>query len=163
MGLFSALGKVVGKVAQVGLSKVTHGLSDQVLKQLKGRGAAKPLRNKLSGIQQEALVNKLAPMSPRVVRTETVLADAASNNASWMRGPALRKRRAGKPRLMSRATATPRAAPRKPRGATKAKRGGGRRPPPGGLDLKAMGAQYRAAGKPISWAEWRATYPIKRG
>lgn len=45
----------------------------------------------------------------------------------------------------------------------KAKRapGKGRTPPKGGLDLKRMAAQWRAAGKPGTWIGWIKSNPIR--
>lgn len=42
----------------------------------------------------------------------------------------------------------------KPKSAPKAKKKGGRKPPSGGLDLKALAASWRAAGKPGTWQDW---------
>lgn len=42
------------------------------------------------------------------------------------------------------------------------KRKGSRKPPAGGLDLRAMGAAWRAAGKPGTWRDWIKTNQIRK-
>jgi len=37
-----------------------------------------------------------------------------------------------------------------------------RKPPAGGLDLKAMAAAWRDAGKPCAWPAWVKKHQIKR-
>lgn len=64
MGLFGFLKKAVGKVAKAGLSIVTHGASDKVLKAIKASAGSKSPR------QQEALIAKLEPVAPRTKNTE---------------------------------------------------------------------------------------------
>lgn len=44
----------------------------------------------------------------------------------------------------------------------KVRTGKGRTPPRGGLDLKAMAAQWRAAGKPGTWLGWIKSQPIHK-
>lgn len=58
--------------------------------------------------------------------------------------------RVGKPRKRRKKVTT--------NGAAKPKR----KPPGGGLDLKAMAAAWRAAGKPGTWISWIKANPIKR-
>lgn len=56
--------------------------------------------------------------------------------------------------LMLAAARTARTARRKGPKKGKGKRGGGRRAPTGGLDLKAASVSWRAAGKPGKWLDW---------
>jgi len=82
MGLFGSIlkgvKKVAGFAAKTGLSKLTGGASDIVLKKLKGTGQVKAVLAK-TGIppteQDKALVNKLFPdrVNPSVKQTERVL------------------------------------------------------------------------------------------
>lgn len=82
MGLFGSIFKGVKKaagfVAKTALSKATGGVSDQVLKKLKGLGQVKAVLAKKGHQptqQDQALVNKIMPdaFSPTVKRTEQVL------------------------------------------------------------------------------------------
>lgn len=134
MGLFGFIGKVAGKVAKAGLSVATKGLSDKVFSALKGKGA-KPAATKQTAaptIQNQALMAKLGAPVVKLSQTE---AGEGGYVAS-----ALRRRRSRKRR---KATSS---------GTSK------RKPPTGGLDLKALSASWKAAGKPGSWQEWIATH-----
>jgi hypothetical protein len=76
MGLFGSIFKLAGKVGKFGLSKLTHGASDQVLKVLKGRGQVHQVLAKSSTDpteQEKALVAKLNYGSPRTLSTVQVL------------------------------------------------------------------------------------------
>lgn len=157
MGLFGSLKKIAGGVLKAGLSVATRGVSDKVLSALKGLGkkratvAAKPLE---LTEQNYALVNKLGQATPKVKVTE-VLAQARSGGA--MRGTYKAKASYKRKRRMSEP-----AAPRTTTARTKRYQPGTRRPPPGGLDLKAMAAQWRGAGKPGRWIDWIKANPIRR-
>jgi len=152
MGLFSfigKLGKAVGKVAAPVLkavaSRATGGLSDSILKKIKGNPG------KLSPNQTAALVEKTGGYIPRVQRTETVQAEG------WGFGKDPVKRKPMQHRPMRPKA---RRSPAKARTARKApapkarKAGGGRKPPTGGLDLRALSASWKAAGKPGTWQGW---------
>lgn len=81
MGLFSFVGKALGKVAKAGLSALTHGASDKVLKVLKGTGGTTKntaFGSNASPAQEQALVAKLTPFKPHVVNTTRVIQAAAS-------------------------------------------------------------------------------------
>lgn len=82
MGLFGSvfkgIKKAAGFVARTALNKATGGVSDQVLKKLKGLGQVKAVLAKKGHeptVQDQALVNKIMPdaFSPTVKRTEQVL------------------------------------------------------------------------------------------
>lgn len=64
-------------------------------------------------------------------------------------GAPLGKARSGRRRAPSATARPPKAA------------GSGRKPPKGGLDLKAMAAAWRAAGKPGKWIDWIRANPIR--
>jgi len=85
MGLFGGIKKALGFAARVGLSKLTGGASDIVLKKLKGTGQVKQVLAKKgmpTTAQDRALVNKLFPdaVNPSIKQTEQVL-DAAGSRA----------------------------------------------------------------------------------
>lgn len=79
MGLFGSIFKLGKGLARAALSKATGGVSEQVLKKLKGRGQVKMVTAK-TGMppteQEKALVNKAFPdeYNPSVKQTEQVLA-----------------------------------------------------------------------------------------
>lgn len=167
MGLFGSIGKLLGGVAKAGLSVATRGVSDKVLSALKGMGkkrSSTALKPQLWTEQQAALVNKMGQAVPRVRRTE-VMADAVSGDALpgyYKRKSSYKRKRASTRRAATSAPepATPRrSAPRRTRRTTA---GGKRQPPPGGLDLRAMAAQWRSAGKPGRWIDWIRSNPIRR-
>jgi len=155
MGLFSfvgkavkALGKVAAPVLKAVASKATGGLSDSILKKVKGNPG------KMSPTQVEALIEKTGGYTPRVVRTE-------SRAEGWGFGKSLpgKGARASKRKPAQRApvrpakarTARKAAAPKAPKARKVAS---GRKPPTGGLDLKALSASWKAAGKPGTWQGW---------
>lgn len=76
---------------------------------------------------------------PRVKRRAAMAAPAAPKRAA--KGAAPSKARKGRRR-----------APAKPAGGSK------RKPPTGGLDLKALSASWKAAGKPGTWQGWIAAH-----
>lgn len=126
MGLFGSIGRVLGKVAKAGLNQVTHGASDMLLKQLKGRGQQKPLTSKLSTVQQAALANKLfaGEKPPSTSRIESVLEEAAGGAPTRANSgrPKSKRRYTGKPKpqLPSFSFGRSRSAP-KPKPAPKSK------------------------------------------
>jgi len=73
MGLFSFVGKALGKVAKAGLSVATKGLSDKVFSALKGKGQ-KPGPSKpaaYASMQNQALLAKIGAPVPKLSRTES--------------------------------------------------------------------------------------------
>lgn len=136
MGLLGTLLKGIGKVAKAGLSVATHGVSDKVLGVLKSTQAAKPTVAKpFLTTQKAAAIMKLKQMTPQV-KTTTVYASARSGAGQ-----------AGK--YSSAGTTKP-----KKRAPRKASTGAKRKPPTGGLDLKALSRSWNAAGKPGKWIDW---------
>lgn len=133
MGLFGFVGKALGKVAKAGLSVATKGLSDKVFSALKGKGN-KPTATKPTAtptMQNQALMAKLGAPVVKLSQTE---AGEGGYVASALRRRGTRRRSAKKA----------------PRSSSSTKR----RPPTGGLDLKALSASWRAAGKPGTWQSW---------
>lgn len=105
MGLFGSIFKVVGSVAKGVASKLTHGVSDQVLKLVKGRGSVKQVAASPDvSIQQQALVAKAmqGAKGPSVVRTAIApLMKLYAPGAGSSSGGT--KRAAGKPKALTKA------------------------------------------------------------
>lgn len=158
MSFFSFLGKTVGKIAKAGLGVATGGISTQIIDTVGGL-----LQKKKQAVNQQnlyeaaGLTDKYAPPARR---TESAMPGAGYIPA-YGGGPVNVSRPARRTR--KRAAAAPRraAAPRM-RAKKKRRAGGGRTPPPGGLDLKAMSRDWRAAGSPGTWQQWIASNPIHR-
>lgn len=176
MGLFSFVGKAVGAVAKGVASRLTGGASDMLLKVLKGRADAKKASQQTA--QAQALYNKIGGPPAVPVLTRGPLAQPGEGWNFARRGTASPKRAATrgkrKPRTAPaseyyespedrarydaeerRLTGGGRSgSPAKPRTAKKATGGAKRTVPKGGLDLAKIGQMYRAAGKPMPWAEF---------
>lgn len=146
MGLFGSIFKAVGKVAKVGLSVATKGVSDKVFQVLKGRGTAKQVASTpdVTG-QQLAVIEKWRGIAPNV-KTTTVLA------AVKKKQPAKVARAMKQRREPDYDDEPPPRRKRKPPRALRPRR----KPPSGGLDLKALSASWKAAGKPGTWQGWIA-------
>jgi hypothetical protein len=85
VGLFGFVGKALGKVAKAGLSVVTGGKSDVVLKLLKGRGQTSkhPVFDSNQSLpQDQALMAKLG-ISPSVKNTERYLESAQAGVSQY--------------------------------------------------------------------------------
>ena len=161
MSLFSFLGKTVGKIAKAGLGVVTGGISNQVIDTVEGL-----LQKKKQAVNQQnlyeaaGLTDKYAPPARR---TESALPGSGYLPAYRTSGPemvnSVPKPRARVRRKRAAAATRRTAAPRRTRRAATGRR---RAPPPGGLDLKAMSREWRAAGSPGTWQEWIANNRITR-
>lgn len=161
MGLFGSIFKVVGKVAKAGLSVATKGISDKVFSVLKGRGGAKQVQNTPdTTAQQQAIIEKWRGIAPNV-KTTTVLAAVKKKQPA----PVARALKQRRPRYMADEpgqgepwgsnageTGPPPRRKRKPPKALRPRR----KPPSGGLDLRALSASWKAAGKPGTWQGWIA-------
>jgi len=172
MGLFGSILKGIGKVAKAGLSVATHGVSDKVISAAKSFGVkltAKRQKPKLNTEQETALINKMGQALPRVRITE-VQDDMRSGGGligTYKRKPAYKSKRSGVSVRSAASNGTRAAAPRAlPAPRKRAKRaassGAKRAPPPGGLDLSAMAAAWRSAGKPGTWIGWIKSNQIRR-
>lgn len=154
MGLFGSIFKVVGKVAKAGLSVATKGISDKVFSVLKGRGQAKQVQNTPdTTAQQQAIIEKWRGIAPNVKTTEVLRAVKKRQPAKVARtmhypDDAYDEHRAA-------AGETRGSGPRRKRKPPRALRPR-RKPPTGGLDLKALSASWKAAGKPGTWQGWIA-------
>lgn len=138
MGLFSGLAKLAGKVVKTGLSVATGGKSDAVLKVAKGIiGAAKP---KAKPAMTTADYAAVLDYQPDVTTGRTIYEDGVA-----MPGLKVKKKAAPKKK---------KAAPKKAKAAPKKAAAKKRAPPKGGLDLKALSASWKAAGKPGTWQGW---------
>lgn len=138
MGLFSGLAKLAGKVVKTGLSVATGGKSDAVLKVAKGIiGAAKPKSKPAMTMADYAAV---LDYQPDVTTGRTIYEDGVA-----MPGLKVKKKAAPKKK---------KAAPKKAKAAPKKAAAKKRAPPKGGLDLKALSASWKAAGKPGTWQGW---------
>lgn len=175
--MFGFIKKGLGKLAKGVASKLTMGASDHVLKALKSLGTAKRVlstRRRTSAAEAQMLKYGV----PRV-RQSTVIGMAAAGAGTpgtYGRRKATSRRRASpepayddelpapRPRRRARrkkaASVSRRPATRTP---TRRRRATGtgarRRPPPGGLDFRAMSAEWKAAGKPGTWQEWIRSNP----
>lgn len=176
MGLIGSLLKGVGKIAKAGASVLTHGVSDKVLTIAKGLGkksTAIALKPADATAQYEASVNKAAQGTGVRKAAATASARAGLGQVgTYAKGgklsPAMqRAMKYGAPKLSATKTtyapAVLKRAKKSPRGNPAGMRGTGKRvPPPGGLDLAAMALAWRAASKPVSWAQWIKTQQIRR-
>lgn len=150
MGLFGGLFKVVGKVAKAGLSVATKGISDKVFAVLKSRGSARQVQHTPDVTQQQqAVIEKWRGIAPNV-KTTTVLAAVKKRQPPKVA-------RAMKQRVQYMADEPDQGEPpprrrRKPPKALRPRR----KPPTGGLDLRALSASWKAAGKPGTWQGWIA-------
>lgn len=158
MGLFGSIFHAIGSVAKAGLSTVTHGLSDKVFSVLKGQGKSKQVLNTpvVTG-QQQALVNKLAPLGPpRVISTERTVTEALQPlraRYADSEGPYRTKKMPGraKKRVLQRVATetgyvTQLAPAKRARMPRKARSGAPRKVPKGGLDLARIGQLWRSKG-----------------
>jgi hypothetical protein len=153
MGLFGFVGKLAGKVARFGLSRLTHGASDKVLAVLKSRGAAKPgLKSpRLDTTQKQALMEKLGDLAPRV-QNSTIYTDALAGGATMgtyrKRMPGRRKR--ARQVLEGAPVGRPSVAAGVPRRRHRRSTGRGRELSPGMRQratlMQALAAEWRAAG-----------------
>lgn len=157
MGFFGFIGKALGKVAKAGLSTITHGASDQVIKVLKGRGVEKQVLAKGPSApatnNEVATVRKLLPavrLSPDAALNS--IGSAIQNRVAGVQGYSKRPGKGSgfkaKTKLL-RASSAPKRA--------KAK-GTGRARAPGMVAqqnrMKALAAEWRAAGKPGRWIDY---------
>jgi len=150
MGLFGSIFKVVGKVAKAGLSVATKGVSDKVFSVLKGRGAQKQVASTPDvTAQQLAVIEKWRGIAPNV-KTTTVLAAVKKKQPAKV-ARAMKQR----VRYMADEPDQGEPPPRRRRKPPKALRPR-RKPPSGGLDLKALSASWKAAGRPGTWQGWIA-------
>lgn len=145
MGFFKKLARGIGKLAKKALPVVAKGIASNVpggthvLKAVKAVGAA--VRSK------KVAAIKLQPASVRGLITKHQITAPGKINA---------------PKVT---VAMPGGAPipggtGKRRKRVKVKRAGSsnRKPPSGGLNLKALSASWRAAGKPGTWQQWIASH-----
>ena len=147
------LGKFLKKAAKLG-SKLARPIlattpvgalalrAQQTLKSLGGNMKAARL-GKIQPLSVRASVEKIAPSASLSLRK---FPTSAANGTSGRISARSSKRKASR-------------MPQKRRTAT----GKGRRTPPsGGLDLRAMAAAWRAAGKPGSWRDWIRTNQLRK-
>jgi hypothetical protein len=175
MGLFGFIKKGIGKVAKAGLSVVTKGLSDKAFKVLKDVGQAKQAQKQAAANQVTLQTYaRQAKLTPRVAMTQTPRAVKLALRPMGEKAPAKRKtyrapKSAGGGEWSSKgmydiAVAQRSAKKKRKKGAAKVTRakGTGRKAPKGGLDLKAIAAKWRAAGKPGTWIGYIKANPIKK-
>ena len=139
--------KLGGKIARPILATTPVGAlalrAQQTLKSLGGNLKAARL-GKIEPLSVRAGIEKIAPSAAKSLRRFPTLA-GGTGARSIARGST--RRRKALRMTQKRQTAT----------------GTGRRvPPAGGLDLRAMAAQWRAAGKPGSWRDWIRTNQIRK-
>lgn len=106
----------------------------------------------LGGNLKAARLGKIQPLSVR----STVEKIAAAGPAKRLRVPFPTRKAASRPRPISANGS------KMPQNGKTANGKGKRVPPKGGLDLKRMAAEWRAAGKPGTWLGWIKSNPIKK-
>lgn len=142
MGLFGFVKKAIGKVAKAGLSVVTKGASDKIFSALKGKGAAKPAaKQAYGGITTNQTQAAVAKVTTPKKNTTAVIKQATGVKKK----AAPKRKKAAAPKVKT----------------AKVKKVSNRKPPKGGLNLKAMSAKWRAAGSPGTWQGWIKANPIK--
>lgn len=138
MGLFSGLGKLVGKVVKTGLSVATGGKSDAVLKVVSNvTGIGKP---KAKPAMTTADAMNVLRYQPNVTTGRTTYAEGSGSAM-----PGLRRRTPPKPKKKKAAPKKP--AKKAPTKAAKPRSTAKKAPPKGGLDLAKIGQMWTAAGK----------------
>lgn len=161
MGLLKKLGKGIAKIAKknkkslligarVIAAGVTRGKSEKVIGNLKSVGAAVKTYKGLTkrpNKSESAILAKAATLgTPPLVNikapAQTMPGGAPLRGVARLPGAARPKAR--------------KVAASKPKKAAPKRSGSGRKPPKGGLDLKALSASWKAAGKPGTWQGWIA-------
>lgn len=144
----SWLSKVIKKVkkpllgaARVALSGATGGLSEKVITVGKAIGKAKKVSKATKAL--DAMPRLQLAENKYYVPAPT---EGVGVQATAMPGGASLRKKAPKRRKTT-------AKAKKPK-ATKKASGSKRKPPSGGLNLKALSASWKAAGKPGTWQQW---------
>lgn len=146
----SWLSKVIKKVkkpllgaARVALSGATGGLSEKVMSIGKAVGKLKKVSKASKAL--DAMPRLQLAESKYYVPAPTegvgVQATAMPGGSSLRKAPKRRRKTTAKAKK-------PKAAPKKKASGSK------RKPPSGGLNLKALSASWKAAGKPGTWQQW---------
>lgn len=140
----------LGTAAKLGAAVATGGLGAGAL--AVGAGA---LKSKLKSAAVGGVKQVLRTKAERVLHRKTATAvpvlsrpKVVDIKASTMPGGAPLSVRTPRPRKVS---VKPAKAARR---GTRTASGGGRKPPKGGKDLKALSASWKAAGKPGKWLDW---------
>lgn len=139
----------LGTAAKVGAAVATGGLPA-----LGTAVVLSKLKNAAVGGVKQAIKSKAAKVLSKrtAILTPPITASPAKPKATHRPGGAAMK--AAVAALGPRAAA---ARPRVKKARAKAS-GGGRKPPKGGKDLKALSASWKAAGKPGKWIDWVKTH-----
>lgn len=140
------LKKFLRKAAKIGVKIAKPALQSTPLGGLAVR--AQQTFKSLGGNRRAAELGKIEPMSVRAPIARVLPAMAAPK----LRKFSGRSTASGSSRKGSKIASAARTATKQ----------GRRVPPPGGLDLRAMAAQWRAAGKPGTWRDWIRTNPVRR-
>lgn len=169
-----SLKKLVRGVAKIGRPLVLQALKSTPL----GLAAAKvaSVAKSLGVSRKEMSIRKVQPLSVRAPIERTVLSMPVSG--PLLPGPeglVKAPRKARRPKITDRTMTVAqmqRELKRAKKGtdiwtqadkrAAKKRAGGTRRAPKGGLDLKAMAAAWRAAGKPGTWRDWIKTNQVRK-
>ena len=165
-----ARSKLVRLGVRAGLGAITGGASAAAIRT--AQAAAAPIR-RLRAIKRAEGVGKVEPLSVRAQLEKSAVvqpgqmktftqATAMPGGAPIPRGYLGRAVQAGRKAVRRAHKATAKAVRRAGKGPSGPevgkRRGGGRRPPSGGLDLKGLSASWKAAGKPGSWQSWIASH-----
>jgi len=156
-GLIKGVVKAASSIGKSALSAATGGASDKVLKIVKGTGIFSKKQRQQPGQlnnQQQALALKIGGPNPRVRITESLqrAGRGVVMTTTHKRGSPAYKRVASYAKAKGRRVKSikPKSGARSAALKPKAKRA----PPKGGLDLKALSASWKAAGKPGTWQGW---------
>jgi len=132
---------------------VTKGKSEKVIQNLKGIGAAvktyKGLTKRPSKSEAAAQAKVEAVQPPKIVPISAVTAQSMPGGAK-LRGVANTSGSTARRTRGAVVKTTKRAAAKPKKGASGSKR----KAPTGGLDLKALSASWKKAGKPGKWIDW---------
>lgn len=137
----------VGNVAKIAAATAIGGPGAGVLTAVKSKlksAAIGGIKQVLRTKAQKAHVQRIATLSPPKVVDIRATTMPGGAPLRGVRVKATRRKAAAKA-----------AAPRK---AARKGSGGGRKPPKGGKDLKALSVSWKAAGKPGRWLDWVKTH-----
>lgn len=171
------LGKVAVNVARTALSGATGGASERVISAAKSLGIARRNKKaqalKIEPLSVRAVIARTAVPSGGTIpqSVATTMPGGAALSRSSSSGTTKRRRKASTPTIFApspsrssrstrRGTSLGKPSSGKAKRTTKsssksAKRSGKpRKAPTGGLDLKALSASWKAAGKPGTWQSW---------
>ena len=146
--------KAILNAGRIGLAALTRGKSEKVIGTLKGVGSAVKVYKSIKSAGQQpksvqAAAAKVAMTAPKVVPISSVKAETMPGGAPL---PGVRASNAAREGVVKKTSKAPRRKAAARGKAPKAK--STRKPPTAGLDLKALSASWKKAGKPGKWIDW---------